>query len=116
MTIYAATATEKGRRFYQSENADKLSVRRVVVLGILQGKGWHDMRTILSRLEEAYDRYSTMPDVQDITNTLFGYAKNYEEITNDLRGLETIEYIEIARYRYKDGRLATNAPVGMVFR
>ena len=108
MTIYAASATDKGRRFYGSTRVTSLSVRRIVILGILQSKGWVEME----KIQQGVTKAATNPDFSE---ALFE-ADKVSEILPELFALKKLEYIMLATFKYKNGGYEEHAPTGMTFR
>lgn len=109
MTLYAATTTSKGRSFYQSDRVTTLSLRRLVMLGVLQSKGWVKVATIAERIDIAYNNSSK----QDKLELYPGWRTS--EIYRDLFDLAKLEYVDIAMYKAPTGQLFTHKPHGMMF-
>lgn len=109
MTIYAAAITSKGKNFYRSDKIQTLSLRRLVMLGVLQGDGWHTLEKIAERVERVYQEADrkTQYDLYEGWRT--------SEILRDLFDLKRLEYVTLATYKSRFGQLFEYKPHGMQF-
>lgn len=110
MTIYAAACTDKGRNFYRSDRATTLSLRRLVMLGVLQGDGWQSLDNIASRIDKAYSEAD-----KNMQYELYeGWRSS--EILRDLFDLAKLDYVVLATYKSaRTGEVYEYKPHGMQF-